>query len=170
MPITAKLTAQQIRAIEEEVKRRLVEKAVAQKIGGVVSAKDVVVRDILPSTDLGFTNEVWEETISTANSWTTLVNTTVSSDKCYMFFGVKNVNASPKIVALKFSKGAVVKDIWHFQDMLTEPTVEAISDILIFYGKEEPMKIEYYAQATGTDNLIIRGFVAEPRGKRIAQE
>ncbi|MHA1833676.1 MAG: hypothetical protein ACTSV7_06755 [Candidatus Baldrarchaeia archaeon] len=164
-----KLSPEEIRAIEQEVEEILIKKALEQKIA--TRREDVVVRDILPATDFNWSYEYWQESVS-ASGYATTVSVSLPDTKIVLFYGAKNLNPNPKTAAIKFlvgKGGTKVKDIWQIEHAYTEENAAVYSRDYVIYNKSEHITIQQYGRGTaGTDNLILLGKVAEPRGETIA--
>jgi len=128
--------------------------------------KDYVIRDILPKTDLGFANEEWKVSYSSAYSEETLVNVKLE-EKFISIYGYANLSPQPKTTVLKFKKG--VKELYVLnvqQHYIFE--IPIIYFDPIGYAENDQMIISGIANATGTDNPIFFGYVAEPANKTIS--
>jgi len=164
---TIALSEAEARAISAAVDQQLIERANAQKI------PDPIVRDILPKTDLVFTNEVWEEILAGANAYNQVVTALdLKSKKLIAFMGVKNRAAAPVTTAVKFTLGsgdAKVKDIWEIE--AAEDPVMGNKALYVqnpvIYNSTDIFSIYFYARAAATDNLILLGRVCESRGETI---
>jgi hypothetical protein len=170
MPTTTNLSLGSIRTLEERIKAYL--KSLAVRKGIVASADQVVVRDILPYTDLGFTNEDWSESLGSANAWNTVVDMRIPEKKIIAFYGVRNIGSTPKTTAIKFALGpggAKTKDIVFIENLEKTEEKEAIFSTPILYEDGQYAYIQQYAKTTGTDKLVYLGFVAEPKGEIISQ-
>ena len=169
MPVTH-MSLEEKRRIEEELKDELKRRALEQ--GVVTSEDDLVIRDLLPKTDLGATNEVWTQTLSSGNAYNNTYTPSASDKKVIGIYGVKNKATSPLTTAIKFSVGsggAIVKDIWEIESVMLEENTEGIATMPIIYDKNETITIAQYASGTGTDGIILLGLVAEPKGENVQQ-
>jgi len=171
MPITSAATLEEIRELESKIEEDLIRRAVIQKIGGVASPDEVAVRDILPATDLGATNQIWEQTMASANAFNTIYTPTAATKKVFAFYGVKNRKSTPNTTAIRFNLGtAKTKDIWQIEEIYTETqTTRGIATKPVVYNKEESINIAMYAIAAASDNVILLGKVAEPKGETVLQ-
>jgi len=182
-------TTEEKKAIETDVVTELKRRAIAQKI--VASEADLVVRDILPETDLGLTSEEWIQS-GVAGIYTLVISGRNPENKVWGIYGVKNEHvtavsgpvkpsaanlsgghaAIPPVIAIKWGLGAgaaKVKDIWHLQRMYVQND-EVYTDQPVIYNKKELFTIYMLARvnASGADgHLILLGKVAEPKGETI---
>ena len=128
---------------------------------------DFIFRDILPAKDLGFSTDEWKITYSSANTWQKLVDKTLPENKFIVFFGYTNKSANPKTVAVKFYAGAVPKDVIQVERLYTKDDPTGYFKPF-GYKEGEEMVIEFYGNATGDDEPILFGVVAELKGTTIA--
>lgn len=183
-------TTEEKKAIESDVIAELKRRAIAQKI--VASEADLVVRDILPETDLGLTSEEWIES-GVAGTYTLVISGRNPENKVWGIYGVKNEHVTavsgavkpnlmavsgaavamiPPVLAVKWGLGAgaaKVKDIWHIQRMYVQND-EVYTDQPVIYNKKELFSIYMLARVntSGADgHLILLGKVAEPKGETI---
>lgn len=131
----------------------------------------IVVRDILPKTDLGYTNEIWASASLTANTYTPLfTQKTLLSTQLVCFWGVIDLSPSPSLTGVSFSKGTaqtmVLAQIeaalgWtQYPFALIRPTV--------LYNPSDPVLIQGYVNATGVQEVVLLGFEAEQIGVNVA--
>jgi hypothetical protein len=173
MAITTYLTKAEVLGIEESLKSKLVETALAKKV--VTSANDLAIRDILPKTDLGYNNEVWKTATLAEYTYNSVVSMRVPDTKVIGFYGVRDLGGGvgagvTSIVKFTLGPGkSKVIDVWNIQKVETEEEAEGYSDRLIIYGPGEYIGIEFYNLATGNSRVQLLGFVAEPKGEVVAQ-
>lgn len=167
--VSTYLTIEEKKKIEDDVIARLIQEAVSQKV--VTKEDDLVIRDIMPNTDLGLTNEYWAEVLATPNAWNAaIINVTLPKDKIIAFYGVKNKAAVMLSSMVRFNLAqAKVKDIWEVEDIQTELNAEALAETPVLYNNSEVIRIDMYCMGlAGTDELMLIGKVAEPKGKLIS--
>jgi hypothetical protein len=170
MPVTTKLSLEKVKGTIESVKRFL--KSLAVKKGIAANEADVILRDILPATDLGFTKEDFAVTLSTADAFNTVINQRLGDKKLLVIFGVRDISTTPIVSAIKFAKGpdgAITKDIVEIEGLETQKEREVIFNTPIKYENGEHMFIQYFAKAAGTARLVLLGVVAEPRGELVSE-
>jgi hypothetical protein len=126
-----------------------------------------VVRDILPKTDLGLTNEEWKISYSSAYTWEKKIDFTLPEDKFIVFFGFHNNSADPKTLAVKFYKDVTPVEVIEVENLYTY--AEPIGFFTpLAWGESEGLKVEFYGKSAGDDYPVLRGLVAELRKKTIA--
>jgi len=171
MPTAFTKSASDVKAIKQTIINYL--KDLAVKKGIVANRDDAIVRDIQPDLDLGFPTASWSESL-TANTWNTIYNAQVPAKKLFVFYGVENTATSPLSTAIAFKVGvggAKVKDIEEIEPMYAQAyKKEAIFTNPILYENNQYMVIQVYAKETGTDNLILKGYVVEPKGETISPD
>jgi hypothetical protein len=167
-----KLTEAELKSLVEATDQYLIQKALEKKVGA--SPDDLVVRDILPGTDLNnMSGEVWNQHLS-AYLWTMNYSGKNPDTKIFGIFGYKNKSANPHTVAIRFkvgAGGAKIKDIWHVEQAQTEENTAVYSKNTIIYMDDETFVIEFYGDANTTDERgILLGRVVEPKGEIISPD
>jgi len=148
---------------EQEQLYKLLEKAVPAVARTV---EEIVVRDILPKTDLGYPNEVWQ-TATLASGATSVISLTPLEDKVLGFYGIKYLEDTGLTTLLKFFSGVGrvnPRVWWSIEEAITEKdreiTVKAPEEIVL-YEPGEYVDIEYWMATTGVSRIQLLGFVAE---------
>lgn len=167
--IIGKLTAGEERAIQADVDAWLIRRAIEKKIA--TSPEDLVVRDLLPGTDLnGLSGEVWAQSIS-AFSYNMNYSGKNPDTKIFAIYGGKNKAATPRTTGLKFklgAGGAKIKEEINIEHANLEDNTAWYLKNPIKYEDDETFVIEFYGDSSGTDGVILLGRVVEPKGERIA--
>ena len=175
------------RTIESALIGEIAQRAVRQ--GVVDNPVDVVVRDILPLTDLGgsttnatsasygFTSENWRvnlkdyqqdgSTASAANAYNLVVKVNLNKEKVIGFMGVRKAGED-MVSAIRWSlgSGAKIKDIWQI-DYLPEDGGVMYAENPIIFNATNVVKMEYYLKSPGISYLQIMGKTAEARSDTI---
>lgn len=125
-----------------------------------------VIRDLLPGTDLGFPTESWKISYTAANTWETKIDKTLEEDSFIVIFGYENYSASPKTVAIRFYKDIIPIAVVHVEHLNAYQEKVGFFTPLA-WGEAEKIKIEFYGNAVGDDNIVLRGFKAELKRKTI---
>jgi len=183
------------RILSNETEKRSIESALIGEIakrairqGVVDNPADVVVRDILPLTDLatgttgaisssyGFTSENWrvdlrdyeqDETASSANAYNLVAKVNLNKEKVIGFMGVRKTGED-MVSAIRWSlgSGAKIKDIWQI-DYVPEDGGVMYAENPIIFNATNVVKMEYYLKSTGISYLQIMGKTAEARSDTI---
>lgn len=161
------LDVEDIKAIKQQVIDLALQRAM--KMTGL-AADQLVVRNILPSTDLGLTNEVWSFSLTTANDWNNIVTKQLDDQQFLVIFGVAVLSADPITTALRFKVGSgtgtKTLDVVDLEELYaSDERPEGILKRPILYKEKQYVNIDVYAKATGTENLVFKGFVIEPAGR-----
>lgn len=178
---------QEKKSIENALVGEIAQRAIRQ--GVVDTPKDVIVRDILPLTDLGgsttnatsasygFTSESWRvdlrtyqqdgSTASAANAYNLVAKVNMNKEKVIGFAGIRKAGED-MVSAVKWSlgSGAKVKDIWHIDYIPSDGGVMYAENPII-YNFTDSVKIEYYLKSVGISYLQIIGKVSEAKGDLI---
>jgi hypothetical protein len=126
-----------------------------------------VIRDILPKTDLGLTNEEWKIKYTSAYTWETMVNLTLPEDKFIALYGVAfKKGTTPKTLAIKFYKDVNPIAVIQVESLFAFDEMIGFFGPLV-WGEAETLKVEIYGSAAGDDYVVLRGFVAELKRKTI---
>jgi len=162
MPTVTKLRIEDVRSLEESIKS-IVEAEVRKK-----GYDAVIVRDILPTDDLGVgTNNAWVFSF-TAAGWATLINKTLPEDTAIAFYGVRVLDTTTDLNVLRFKLGAAkVKTEFQIQKALTEEDRTAYFEEVVLYKPTEVLIVEGQAGSAGDKRVMLLGFIAEPKGKRV---
>lgn len=164
------------RAFRSNAKRMAI--AEALKLALVADEKELVVRNILPNTDLpvGYTNEVFLTGAVGVNTWTSVYDTAVvpalGNRKVLVIYKVMNMTAVPSITAVRFRLGAtgVTTLGWvHLEQIIdVKLTPEVYLSEPIVYTRNQFVDIQCYARiaipAAG-ERLAFGGYVVEPLGE-----
>ena len=134
-----------------------------------LAPSELVVRDILPSTDLGLTNEVWEASITAANDWNNWIDVTLEDFRTVAIVGIVVLSPDPITTAIRFGIGAgptKVIDVIQYESILnTQEAVVGYLDKPIVYRPESYMNVDLYGKSTGTEQIVLKGVTIEPSGK-----
>jgi len=162
------LSLADIARIKETVKRNLVREASARL---AIAPEKIVVRDILPKTDMGLTNEVWVTPSLTANAWTKYFDIALPNNKFVTFYGAANNAADPIATAIYLKRGptgATARGLMELEELYADEIPVGITDEAILYRGQDHSYIEVYAKAAGTEPLVLLGMVAEPYGATVS--
>jgi len=163
----AELDIAEIAAIKQQVMDALF--SVATRMTGLTK-EQLVIRNILPSTDLGLANEYWETPALTANDWTNYFTKQLDNQQFIVFYGVANLSPDPKVTALRFKvgSGAGTKtlDVVQLEELYTNTErTDGFFKRPIIYKERQYVNVDVYSKAAGTEPLMLRGFVIEPAGR-----
>jgi len=163
----SELDIAEIAAIKQQVIDALF--SVAMKMTGL-TRDQLVIRNLLPKTDLGLTNEYWETPSLTANDWTNYFTKQLAEQQFVVFYGVANLAPDPKATALRFKVGSEAGtktlDVVQLEELYTNTVrTDGFFKRPIIYKERQYSNVDVYSKATGTDPLMLRGFVAEPAGR-----
>ena len=175
--------------IEAALMGELAQRAVRQ--GVVDNPAEVVVRDILPLTDLGgattgssseteatggYRSEDWSvnlttyargsSTASAAGAYNTVINCNMNKEKVVGFMGVQQEDQR-NVVAIRWSlgSGAKIKDIWQVGHVAENGVMYAENPII--YNSTNVAKVEYYVNSLTSVRMILLGKTAEAKGDTI---
>lgn len=153
--------------IKEKVKERAMEKGV------VTRENELVIRDILPATDLGFSAEDWSKSVTvSANDWGTYVNKTLDDDETIVFTGIVLHDPNPVITAIRFKLGtAVTKAVFSLTKayVLDQPII--LFKTPIRYDPKDQIVIEVYSTTSNpTVKIELLGYKAEKIGKVVGEK
>lgn len=177
---------QEKKVIESALIGELAQRAVRQ--GVVDNPAEVVVRDILPLTDLGsgttgatsatggYRTEDWSvnlssvqqdaSTASSAGAYNTVINVNLNKEKVVGFVGVQQEDQR-NVVAIRWSlgSGAKIKDIWQIGHVAENGVMYAENPII--YNSTNVAKVEYYINSKTGVRLILLGKTSEAKGDTI---
>jgi len=125
-----------------------------------------VIRDILPKTDLGLTNEEWKISYTAAYTWETKIDKTLEDDKFIVLYGYQNNSAVPRTTAIKFFVDVRPIEVIEVENLYTY--MEPIGFFTpLGWSEGEVLRIDFIGNSTGDDYVVLRGFVAERKSKTI---
>jgi len=166
--LTAKLPDEQIRRIQDTLRAKLLEKAVP----AIAKTKEeIVVRNILPKTDLGYTNEEWK-TATLASGVNTVITISPLEDKVLGIYGIRYLADTGLCVTVDFYSGVGKTNFrarWQIKEAITEEDREiTVTEVekSIVYEPGEYVTIDYHMVTTGVARVELLGFLAE-RKERI---
>jgi hypothetical protein len=162
MPFTTKYTIEQIQGVREALKRRLEAEVKARGIA------EVVVRDVLPSDDLGLgTNNAWVIAIPTGSNSVTITKE-LPDDMAFGFYGVRFLDPAADVTHVRFKLGqAKIKAVFQVQAALTEQDRTGYFEEVILYKPKDSMVIDVFAESSGNKRVQLLGFVAERKGRTV---
>jgi len=163
----SELEISDIMAIRQQVIDALF--SVAMRMTGLMR-EELVVRNALPSTDFGLTNEYWQTPTLTANDWTNYFTKQLDDQKFVAFYGIANQAADPIVTAVRFKLGSgtgtKTLDVVQLEDLYTDATrVDGYFKRPIIYKEKQYVNVDVYAKAAGTEPLILKALVIEPMGR-----
>lgn len=163
----SELNVEDIISIKQQVIDALFK--VAMKMTGLTKDQ-LVVRNLLPKTDLGLTNEYWETPSLTANDWTNYFTKQLDQQQFVVFYGVANLSPSPKATALRFKvgrgEGTKTLDVIQLEELYTNTVrSDGFFKRPIIYKERQYVNVDVYSKAAGTEPLMLRGFAVEPAGR-----
>jgi len=163
----SELEVADIQAIRQKVIDALF--SVAMKMTGL-SRDQLVVRNTLPSTDLGLTNEVWVTPSLTANSWTNYFTNQLDDQRFVAFYGIANLSSDPIATAVRFKLGSgtgtKTLDVIQFEDLYSDSQrIDGYLKRPIIYKEKQYVNVDVYAKSSGTEPLVLKSLTVEPAGR-----
>lgn len=167
----------EMRSIIDE---NLVNIALERKIAN--AAKALVVRDMLPFTDMGLTgqssSEDWLITgAATAGTPLNYINAKqLTTTQAAAFFGVGSPMASPQVSALKFYYGsalAQVKGFYQLQKLFVRLESDGYFGAPLYYAPQEYLSVQVIpisSFAANTEYLTLHGRMVDLFGQTISAE
>jgi len=149
-----------LKAVEASVEEMLLDIA-SRELG--VARENLVVRDSDPKTDFGLTNSVWEATLSTANTYTDVVDTTIADNRFVAIYGINR--ATDNFSLVKFVSGAKTLDIWNTENIYNLRNQIKVVRSPIVLRQNTPIKIQVYATTTGTARPLFYAKTCEVKGR-----
>jgi len=124
-----------------------------------------VIRDLLPAEDLGLSSEAFTFTYSTTG-WQTIVSQTLPEDKFIVIYAVEFPTPNPLTGAVKFYRNVDPLFVASVSKTLGyETPVMYINPVV--WSQNQVLRIDAYANATGTEYMVLKGYVAELCGKTV---
>jgi len=168
------VTEEQLRAVRAEIKQNLL--AMVSKKSNKPTTS-LIVRDILPATDLGLNTEEWDnQTELASGTWTKDWDHQLDDDEGVVFYGVHGHDDASDIMFARFklgATGATVKDLISVQaiDNGVKRLNKGYFGTPVYYIGKEHIYIDYYARATvaaAAGHIELMGMFCEPSGEQIS--
>jgi hypothetical protein len=172
------LSLQERASIRSIVDSNLVDIAIRRSISN--DPGNLVVRDILPYTDLGLTgsSNAEEWLITSAATAGTLLNyinaRQLTTTQAAAFFGVGSPMASPQVSALKFyygSANAQVKAYFQLEQLFSRLESQGYFGAPLYYGPQEFLTVQVMpisSFAASTERLTLIGRIVDLFGQTIS--
>jgi len=162
------LTIEDIKALVRAIRTELTD--IASRMLNIPK-EEVIIRDALPKTDFGLTNEYWYNPALSANAYTEYFSQKLEK-KCAAFYGFTNPSADPKVTGARFYVGpgrTKLVDVIQFEDVYTlaETYAGYFTEPLIF-SVDQTVTCDLYASAAvaaGNERFIWKVLVAERVGE-----
>ncbi len=145
-------------------------------LGASISSKgenpgNYIIRDILPQTDLGITsaaNDSWVFSLTAGDNQ--VVSKKLDDDTHVVFIGVAYPDQSKVVSKITFARGsAEVLAIYQIQKLYAEREPVGYFKQPVAYSGGDTVTVRFTATADdSTEQLILLGYVAEPKGKHIS--
>jgi len=162
------LSLADIAAIEASIKERLLDEA-SRRLAR--PKEQLVIRDILPKTDLGLTNEEWVTPSLTANAWTKYFDIKLPDTRFICFYGAANNAADPIVTAVMLKMGpagATTRGSMELEEIYADEVPVGILDEAVLYRGGDHIYVDCWAKKAGTEPLVLKGMVAEPYGEVVS--
>jgi len=135
------------------------------------SPNNYIIRDILPNTDLGITtatNDNWVFNLTAGDN--EVVSKKLEDDTHIVFVGVAYPDTSKVVSKITFSRGkAEVLAIYQIQKLYAERDPVGYFKQPVAYSGGDTVTITLTATADDTaEQLVLLGYLAEPKGKHIS--
>jgi len=135
-----------------------------------LTREELVVRNALPKTDFGLTNEYWLTPTLTANAWSNYFTKELEKQRFAAFYGVANQAADPQVTGLKFKigpgDGVKTIDVVQLEDMYTyKELCDGFFKKPIIYKETQYINIDAYAKSAVSEPLTLKCLICEPAGK-----
>lgn len=145
------------------------------------SRSELIVRDILPLTDLGFNTEEWSnQTAQSSGAWTKDWSHELDEDQGAAFYGVAIQDETCDLIFVRFklgATGATTKAIYSLQRLIKEGQEESDKKQTgffpepVYYGGKETPYVDYYARGSVSQyaaHVVLIGLFCEPKGENVS--
>jgi len=151
----AELELDEIASRKQEALRLLEDRIIARG----KKPEEYMVRELLP-TDIGLTDDEWKFTYTAAKTATSLVSYDLKEDVFVVIYGVANRSTVPRTLWLSFWKGNKALGMIAMEDMYIEDVPKKVLVRPLVWQEEDKVLIYGYADSTGDDELIFKGYTA----------
>jgi len=132
----------------------------------------LVVRDIQPSVDLGYTYSTWDEvTGASTAAYETMTSGTMSDRRYVGIYGVKDDSEGVNVTKIRIKVGNSIKSVWHLENLYSVnggPRIGFAPSVVVL-PQNMPYAIDRYVYvAAASAQIKLKGFVVEPYGKTLS--
>jgi len=156
------LSLQEVQQIDDNARSAL--QSAISSVGKQPQA--YVIRDILPVEDLGLSSEAFTFNYS-ATGWQTVVSQTLPEDKFIVIYAVEFPTPYPLTGAIKFYRNVDPLFVVSVPKVLGYDTPVMYFNPIV-WSQNQTLRIDVYANGTGTEYLTLKGYVAELCGKTVS--
>lgn len=132
----------------------------------------LIVRDIQPGVDLGYTLDSWDEiTGAAANAYETMTSGTMGDMRFVALYGIKDDSESVNVSKVKVNVGGSDKTVWQLEALygVNGNARVGLAPTPVLLPQNKPYTISRYVLNTrGPAHIVLKGFVVEPRGRTIS--
>lgn len=134
--------------------------------------KDLIVRDIQPSVDLGYSVASWNEvTGASTGTYETMTSGTMADMRFVALFGVKDDSPETNVSKVKVNLGGSDKAVWQLEALYSANggARVGLAPTPVLIPQNKPYTISRYVlNANSPAHIALKGFVIEPRGRTIS--
>lgn len=155
------------------IRNKCIEIAIAKVSQELKMAPEkLIVRDIQPSVDLGYSVASWNEvTGTTANAYETMTSGTMADMRFTALYGVKDDSPEVNVSKVKVNIGGSDKVVWQIEGLysLNGGARVGLAPTPVLIPQNKPYTISRYVlNASSAAHIALKGFVVEPRGRTIS--
>jgi hypothetical protein len=133
---------------------------------------EIVIRDIIPDTDLGLGQRWWITAALVAGVVSNYINAALAAFRAVVFYGVNVESAAPACSHIYFRSGpagATTRGLANLECLYTPMESDGYLSKAVLYDPQETVFIQLWPRiASAGERVILRGAVAEPLGEAIS--
>lgn len=137
-----------------------------------MAPEKLIVRDIQPSVDLGYSVASWNEvTGATASTYETMTSGTLADRRFVALYGIKDDSSEVNVSKVKVNIGGSDKTVWQLEALYSANGGARIglAPTPVLIPQNKPYTISRYVLNTySAAHIVLKGFVVEPRGRTIS--
>lgn len=135
-----------------------------------IPIEQIVIRDILPETDLGLSNEVWLTAALTANDYAGYIDQQLPTTKMLAIFSLVDITPNPIVTGARFQSGSArtLAEVQFEAAYGFSQSPEALIRPTLIWAPNETVNIDLYATAVTVQTVILNGFIAEAAGIQVS--
>jgi len=137
-----------------------------------MAPEKLIVRDIQPNVDLGYTVASWNEvTGATAGAYEEMTSGTMADMRFVALFGVKDDSPEVNVSKVKVNLGGSDKTVWQLEALYSAngDARVGLAPTPVLIPQNKPYTISRYVlNINSAAHIVLKGFVIEPRGRTIS--
>ena len=155
-----------------------IRQSIAKQLRSLAASKlsstedQVTVRDVDMEEDFSQTDEEWNWSITTANTYVDMLGATftVPTDKFFAIYSADLLTNGCGMQKIRFTQGGNTTDIWSLRKLLARDHPCGVTRKPIVATSQTPLQFAFYGSTVQTEEVVIGILTAEKRGRLITEK